>query len=229
MHAVKKIMQFCRSTWQLSKRILQSKRITQKSAISPPLTHIDWQSEQPFPPEDKWHVLEKHGGIVSFPHEGRWQELSPDPNGRRGIAAERTNNGKCAGAPWSPRCCKRTKLLSGAPETRRSWGRAVQRPWSCGYHAMQHIQHDYTSAAKSAHCAQAGRASRHLCARSHGRWRLCQSTHLLSTPPPSSWHHQTGPPCTGLAPLSQSAVDEAGRAVAPRHNEHPGAPPGEPR
>ncbi len=167
-------------------------------------------------------------GFHCLHHGGKWAGWSPSPSGRLGTVAERKDNERCAGAPLCLTHYRRTTLLSGAPGTHRFWGRAVQPPWSYDCHARQHIQRVYTSAAKSSRCAPAGRVFRHLCVRYLGRWHRYRPIPRPSTPPPSSWHHQTGPPCTGPGPLNQSAEGEEGRIGAPHHSGHPGAPPGEP-
>lgn len=166
-------------------------------------------------------------GLHSLPHRGRWAGWSPGPGGRLGKAAERTGNGTCAGASLCLTRCKRIMLLSGAPGTRRSWGRAAQPPWSYGCRARRHILRAYTSAARSSRCAPGGRVSHHLCVQYLDKWHQCQSIPHPSTPPPNSWHHQTGPPCTGPGPLSQSAGGEGGKTGAPHHSGHPVVPPGE--
>lgn len=167
-------------------------------------------------------------GFHCCPPGGRWGRWSRGPGGRPGTVAERTGSGRCAGAPLCLTHCKRTALLSAVPGAHRFSGRAVQPLWFFDCRARRHIQRVYTSAAKSSHFAPGGRAFRLLFVRYRGRWHRCRSILPPSTPPPSSWHRQIGPPCTGPGLLNQIAEGEGDMTGAPRHSGHPGTPPGEP-
>lgn len=167
-------------------------------------------------------------GFHCFPRGGRWAKWSPGLVGKPDTVAERKDSGRCAAVRLSPTRCRRTTLLSGAPGTHRSWDTAVRPLWSYGCRARRRILRVYTLTSTSSRYAPAGRVFHRLYVQYHGRWRRYPPIPRPSIPPPSSWHHQTGPPCTGPAPLSQNAEGEGGTTGAPRHSGHPVVPLREP-